>query len=135
MFNRVINWLFYLLPISWLTVPLLQTNNIPNEAFLWCKYSFTWLVHYIRHEQGDIYFFSPDGSYLAAGSADGAVYIWNKKTGNLETKLAGIHRYARCWFSFYCFIYTSKFLKTYIYIYCICFFCMFSMGFLHHVNW
>ncbi|XP_030633811.1 ATG16 autophagy related 16-like 2 [Chanos chanos] len=36
--------------------------------------------------------FSPDGSYLAAGSADGAVYIWNINTGNLETRLPDMHR-------------------------------------------
>ncbi|KAF7700105.1 protein Atg16l2 [Silurus meridionalis] len=36
--------------------------------------------------------FSPDGSYLAAGSADGTVYIWNINTGNLETRLPVMHR-------------------------------------------
>ncbi|MCI4385922.1 hypothetical protein PGIGA_G00056280 [Pangasianodon gigas] len=36
--------------------------------------------------------FSPDGSYLAAGSADGGVYIWNISTGNLETRLQDMHR-------------------------------------------
>uniref|UniRef100_A0A3P9MZT5 Autophagy related 16 like 2 n=1 Tax=Poecilia reticulata TaxID=8081 RepID=A0A3P9MZT5_POERE len=30
---------------------------------------------------------SPDGCYLAAGSADGAVYIWNVSTGGLEARL------------------------------------------------
>ncbi|XP_066555222.1 ATG16 autophagy related 16-like 2 [Amia ocellicauda] len=35
--------------------------------------------------------FSPDGNYVAAGSADGAVYIWNVNSGNLETCLPGMH--------------------------------------------
>uniref|UniRef100_M4AIP1 ATG16 autophagy related 16-like 2 (S. cerevisiae) n=1 Tax=Xiphophorus maculatus TaxID=8083 RepID=M4AIP1_XIPMA len=35
---------------------------------------------------------SPDGCYLAAGSADGAVYIWNVSTGGLETRLPDRHR-------------------------------------------
>ncbi|KAM8905058.1 ATG16 autophagy related 16-like 2 isoform 2-T2 [Spinachia spinachia] len=35
--------------------------------------------------------FSPDGCFLAAGSADGAVYIWNVSTGNLETRLPDRH--------------------------------------------
>ncbi|KAK5606630.1 hypothetical protein CRENBAI_017899 [Crenichthys baileyi] len=34
---------------------------------------------------------SPDGCYLAVGSADGAVYIWNVSTGNLETRLPDQH--------------------------------------------
>nr|XP_020442164.1 autophagy-related protein 16-2-like isoform X2 [Monopterus albus] len=34
---------------------------------------------------------SPDGCFLAAGSADGAVYTWNVATGNLETHLPGKH--------------------------------------------
>ncbi|XP_015806347.1 protein Atg16l2 isoform X2 [Nothobranchius furzeri] len=34
---------------------------------------------------------SPDGCYLAAGSADGAVYIWNVSTGTLETRLPDKH--------------------------------------------
>ncbi|XP_060903349.1 protein Atg16l2 isoform X2 [Labrus mixtus] len=34
---------------------------------------------------------SPDGCFLAAGSADGAVYIWNVSTGNLETRLPDQH--------------------------------------------
>ncbi|KAM9319113.1 ATG16 autophagy related 16-like 2 isoform 2-T2 [Pholidichthys leucotaenia] len=34
---------------------------------------------------------SPDGCYVAAGSADGAVYIWNVSTGNLETCLPDKH--------------------------------------------
>ncbi|XP_078140214.1 ATG16 autophagy related 16-like 2 isoform X2 [Centroberyx gerrardi] len=35
--------------------------------------------------------FSPDGCFLAAGSADGAVYIWNVAKANLETRLADKH--------------------------------------------
>ncbi|XP_041850153.1 protein Atg16l2 isoform X2 [Melanotaenia boesemani] len=34
---------------------------------------------------------SPDSCYLAAGSADGTVYIWNVSTGNLETCLPERH--------------------------------------------
>ncbi|XP_022594305.1 autophagy-related protein 16-2-like isoform X1 [Seriola dumerili] len=34
---------------------------------------------------------SPDGCFLAAGSADGTVYIWNVSTGNLETRLPDKH--------------------------------------------
>ncbi|XP_005737565.1 autophagy-related protein 16-2 isoform X1 [Pundamilia nyererei] len=34
---------------------------------------------------------SPDCCYLAAGSADGAVYIWNVSTGKLETRLPDKH--------------------------------------------
>ncbi|XP_021164859.2 protein Atg16l2 isoform X1 [Fundulus heteroclitus] len=34
---------------------------------------------------------SPDGCYLAAGSADGAVYVWNVSKGNLETRLPDQH--------------------------------------------
>lgn len=36
--------------------------------------------------------FSPDSCFLAAGSADGAVYIWNVSKGNLETRLTDKHR-------------------------------------------
>lgn len=35
--------------------------------------------------------FSPDGCFLAAGSADAAVYIWNLFTGKLETRLPDKH--------------------------------------------
>ncbi|XP_015197133.1 protein Atg16l2 isoform X2 [Lepisosteus oculatus] len=35
--------------------------------------------------------FSPDGSYVTAGSADGAVYIWNVNSGHLETCLSDMH--------------------------------------------
>ncbi|XP_009080045.1 PREDICTED: autophagy-related protein 16-1 isoform X4 [Acanthisitta chloris] len=35
--------------------------------------------------------FSPDGSYVAAGSADGALYIWSVLTGKLERTLAKHH--------------------------------------------
>ncbi|XP_007573801.1 PREDICTED: autophagy-related protein 16-2 isoform X2 [Poecilia mexicana] len=34
---------------------------------------------------------SPDGCYLAAGSTDGAVYIWNVSTGGLEARLPDQH--------------------------------------------
>ncbi|KAM7398728.1 hypothetical protein PAMP_018044 [Pampus punctatissimus] len=34
---------------------------------------------------------SPDGCFMAAGSADGAVYIWNVSNGNLETRLPDKH--------------------------------------------
>ncbi|KAL6104895.1 atg16l2 [Pungitius sinensis] len=34
---------------------------------------------------------SPDGCFLAAGSADAAVYIWNVSTGKLETRLPDRH--------------------------------------------
>ncbi|XP_008489219.2 autophagy-related protein 16-1 isoform X6 [Calypte anna] len=35
--------------------------------------------------------FSPDGNYVAAGSADGALYIWSVLTGKLERTLAKHH--------------------------------------------
>ncbi|XP_032553399.1 autophagy-related protein 16-1 isoform X6 [Chiroxiphia lanceolata] len=35
--------------------------------------------------------FSPDSNYVAAGSADGALYIWNVLTGKLEKTLAKHH--------------------------------------------
>ncbi|KAM3615756.1 uncharacterized protein V6R79_007254 [Siganus canaliculatus] len=34
---------------------------------------------------------SPDSCFLAAGSADGTVYIWNVSSGNLETRLPDRH--------------------------------------------
>ncbi|XP_028319901.1 ATG16 autophagy related 16-like 2 isoform X3 [Gouania willdenowi] len=34
---------------------------------------------------------SPDGCYVAAGSADGAVYIWTLSSGTLETRLLDRH--------------------------------------------
>ncbi|XP_061537109.1 protein Atg16l2-like isoform X2 [Phycodurus eques] len=45
---------------------------------------------------------SPDARFVAAGSADGAVYVWNASTGNLETRLADKHSAsvgAVCWSS------------------------------------
>ncbi|XP_077579101.1 autophagy-related protein 16-1-like [Stigmatopora nigra] len=35
--------------------------------------------------------FSPDGSYVAGGSADGTLYVWNVLTGNLDRTLEGNH--------------------------------------------
>ncbi|CDQ60686.1 unnamed protein product [Oncorhynchus mykiss] len=35
--------------------------------------------------------FSPDGSYVAGGSADGALYVWNVLTGKLERTLDKNH--------------------------------------------
>ncbi|XP_030055176.1 protein Atg16l2 [Microcaecilia unicolor] len=35
--------------------------------------------------------FSPDGNYAIAGSADGALFIWNVTTGHLEKSLQGMH--------------------------------------------
>ncbi|XP_041114542.1 protein Atg16l2-like isoform X1 [Polyodon spathula] len=35
--------------------------------------------------------FSPDGSYVTAGSSDGAVYVWNVNSGLLETCLPEQH--------------------------------------------
>nr|XP_033803350.1 autophagy-related protein 16-2 isoform X2 [Geotrypetes seraphini] len=35
--------------------------------------------------------FSPDGNYAIAGSADGALFVWNVTTGRLERSLQGMH--------------------------------------------
>ncbi|XP_054651247.1 protein Atg16l2-like isoform X1 [Dunckerocampus dactyliophorus] len=43
---------------------------------------------------------SPDAGFVAAGSADGAVYVWNVSSGNLETRLEDKHSAsisAVCW--------------------------------------
>ncbi|XP_070762316.1 protein Atg16l2 isoform X2 [Enoplosus armatus] len=45
----------------------------------------------LRRWSNDRVCFSPDGCFLAAGSADGAVYIWNVSTGNLQTRLPDKH--------------------------------------------
>lgn len=39
---------------------------------------------------------SPDGGFLAAGSADGAVYIWNTSSGDLVTRLPDKHSSPIC---------------------------------------
>uniref|UniRef100_A0A671P7W7 Uncharacterized protein n=1 Tax=Sinocyclocheilus anshuiensis TaxID=1608454 RepID=A0A671P7W7_9TELE len=39
----------------------------------------------ISHNGRFSLFFSPDGSFLAAGSADGAVYIWNVSNSGMAT--------------------------------------------------
>ncbi len=39
--------------------------------------------------------FSPDGSYVCSGGANGMLYVWNMSTGKLETSLAG-HKSAVC---------------------------------------
>lgn len=37
-------------------------------------------------------FSSPDGSYVAAGSAEGSLYIWSVLTGKVEKVLSKQHR-------------------------------------------
>lgn len=34
---------------------------------------------------------SPDSEYVAAGSSDGTVFIWNANSGKLEKELKGVH--------------------------------------------
>lgn len=36
--------------------------------------------------------YSPDGSYVAGGSADGALYIWNVLTGKVDRTLDRNHK-------------------------------------------
>lgn len=35
---------------------------------------------------------SPDGSYVAGGSADGALYVWNVLTGKVDRTLDRNHK-------------------------------------------
>lgn len=35
---------------------------------------------------------SPDGSYVAAGAAEGSLYIWNVLSGKVEKVLSKYHR-------------------------------------------
>ena len=35
---------------------------------------------------------SPDGSYVAAGAAEGSLYIWNVLSGKVEKVLSKHHR-------------------------------------------
>lgn len=37
---------------------------------------------------------SPDGSYVAAGSAEGSLYVWSVLTGKVEKILSKQHRYS-----------------------------------------
>lgn len=40
----------------------------------------------------DVFLLSPDGVYVAGGSADGALYVWNVLTGKLDRTLDRHHK-------------------------------------------